>query len=213
MLSLRACLSCHCEPASPVIASLRSNLSFSVCRLRKGEIASYLAMTKIFVIASAARQSLFFCLLAAEKRDRFVPRDDKRLSEPPLGVASLRSNLSFSVCRLWKSEIASFLAMTRIFVIASEAWQSLISVCRLWKGEIASYLVMTRIFVIASEAWQSLISVCRLWKGEIASYLVMTSVCQSPLGGLRACLSCHCEPASPVIASLRSNLSFSVVGS
>jgi hypothetical protein len=55
---------------------------------KKGEIATYLAMTK----RRAQRGNLsFICLLAVERRDRHVPRDDIF----HLSLRAQRGNLSF----------------------------------------------------------------------------------------------------------------------
>ena len=72
----------------PVIASLRSNLSFLVGQFLTTEIATYLAMTSFICHCEPAKQSLTFviaslrsnlsfgCVPSLERRDRHVPRDD-----------------------------------------------------------------------------------------------------------------------------------------
>ena len=91
--SLRSNLSC---PAFVVFLSLRACEAISllsVCWLWKGEIATYLAMTR----NSSLRSNLSFLYLPAlNNRDRFVPRDDNAFlamteGAPTSEIATLRS--------------------------------------------------------------------------------------------------------------------------
>jgi hypothetical protein len=63
----------------------------------------------------------FFSLLAVERRDRFVPRDDIF----HLSLRAERGNLSFICLPALKGEIATYLAMTSFLCHCEPAKQSL----------------------------------------------------------------------------------------
>jgi len=88
----------------------RGNLSF-ICTPALERRDRFMPRDDIFYLSLRAQRGnlSFICLPALERRDRFVPRDDIfHLSLRACEAISL-----FSVCWLWKGEIASFLAMTK----------------------------------------------------------------------------------------------------
>ena len=118
------------------------------------------------------------------------------LSKPPLGVASLRSNLSFLVIFMTK---ARSLRSSRPQILSLRAKRGNLSFdCPPTPNNRDRHVPRDRKSCHCEPARQSLISGSLRDKGEIATFLAMTGVfCQSPLWRLRAILSLRaCEAIS-----------------
>ena len=136
------------------------------------------------------------------------------LSKPPLGVASLRSNLSFLVIFMTK---ARSLRSSRPQILSLRAKRGNLSFdCPPTPNNRDRHVPRDRKSCHCEPARQSLISGSLRDKGEIATFLAMTGVfCQSPLWGCdffviasaawqslfcwRACERwCHCERSAAI---------------
>ena len=146
------------------------------------------------------------------------------LSKHLVGVASLRSNLSFAVCQPFTIEIATFLAMTglRRAQRGNLSFRCLPSLHNRDRFVPRDDISFCQSPLWGLRAWRGNLSfaVCQPFTTEIATFLATTGrFVKAPSGCCErsAIDSCHCERSAAIsslskpplgVARLRSNLSF-----
>ena len=155
----------------------------AVCQPFTTELASFLAMTGRFVIASLRSNLSFGCLSALHNRDRHVPRDDRTQAS-----AARQSLFSpFAIDRKPRSPRSS-----RLQLLSLRAQRGNLSFLFVSPSQPRSPRSSRRQVVLSLRACEaiSLFAVCQTFTTEIATFLAMTGLRRAQRGNLSfGCLS------------------------